>query len=87
MATGDGLCLVSATGEERSIAVDGIERFRKILETASAGQHVGLLVSGVEKDDIARGDEVRGDARRPAMRVRKNRSQSRTADASPGANP
>jgi translation elongation factor EF-Tu-like GTPase len=35
--------------------------FRKILEAASAGDRVGLLVTGVERDDVKQGDELVGD--------------------------
>ncbi|MCB0562634.1 MAG: elongation factor Tu, partial [Phaeodactylibacter sp.] len=33
----------------------GVEMFRKILDTGEAGDNVGLLLRGIEKDDIKRG--------------------------------
>jgi len=35
--------------------VTGIEMFRKLLDTAQAGENVGLLLRGVEKKDLERG--------------------------------
>ncbi len=56
VATGDALCLTAADGRTRSLQVAGIEQFRKMSESASAGDNVGLLVSGLTKSDIAIGD-------------------------------
>jgi translation elongation factor EF-Tu-like GTPase len=53
---GDAVVLRSAAGTTRRCRVTGVEKFRKILESASAGDNVGLLLEGVEKGDIARGD-------------------------------
>ncbi|MDD2430738.1 MAG: elongation factor Tu [Firmicutes bacterium] len=43
---------ISAT---RSTVVTGVEMFRKILDTAQAGDNVGILLRGVERKDIERG--------------------------------
>jgi elongation factor Tu len=52
------------TGEEveivgirdtRKTVVTGVEMFRKILDQGEAGDNVGLLLRGVDKDDIERG--------------------------------
>ena len=53
---GDAVVLRSAAGKTRRCRVTGIEKFRKTLETAAAGENVGLLLEGVEKGDIASGD-------------------------------
>ena len=42
-------------GETKKIVVTGVEMFRKLLDDAQAGDNVGLLLRGVEKTDIARG--------------------------------
>ena len=43
-------------GEERKTTViTGVEMFRKTLDEGMAGDNVGLLMRGVEKDDIERG--------------------------------
>lgn len=41
--------------DTRSTVVTGVEMFRKILDDAQAGDNVGLLLRGVEKDDLERG--------------------------------
>ena len=43
------------TEETRSTVVTGVEMFRKILEQAMAGDNVGLLLRGVQRSDIERG--------------------------------
>ncbi len=41
--------------ETREVVVTGVEMFRKILDEAQAGDNVGLLLRGMEKDDLERG--------------------------------
>jgi elongation factor Tu len=41
--------------DTRETVVTGVEMFRKILDQAQAGDNVGLLLRGVEKDDLERG--------------------------------
>jgi translation elongation factor EF-Tu-like GTPase len=43
-------------GTRRTVAVNGIEMYRKVTETASAGDHVGLLLRDLGRDDIGPGD-------------------------------
>jgi elongation factor Tu len=45
-------------GETRKSVVTGVEMFRKILDTGEAGDNVGLLLRGIEKDQIERGQVV-----------------------------
>ncbi len=40
----------------RTVEVTGVESFRKLLDSASQGQNVGLLLAGVSRDDIQSGD-------------------------------
>src|SRR3954468_14965344 len=42
-------------GENEKFIVTGVEMFRKLLEDAQAGDNVGLLLRGAEKQDIERG--------------------------------
>jgi elongation factor Tu len=42
-------------GESKKFVVTGVEMFRKLLDDAQAGDNVGLLLRGAEKDDIQRG--------------------------------
>jgi elongation factor Tu len=41
--------------ETKKTVVTGVEMFRKILDYAEAGDNVGLLLRGIEKDDLERG--------------------------------
>jgi translation elongation factor EF-Tu-like GTPase len=51
--------LISRAGQPLvQVEVTGVEMFRKIVRTASAGDNVGLLLRGVERDQVARGDVV-----------------------------
>ena len=47
--------MVGLRPEPRKTVVTGIEMFRKILDEGQAGDNVGLLLRGVEKDDLERG--------------------------------
>jgi elongation factor Tu len=44
--------------ETKSSVVTGIEMFRKLLDEASAGDNVGLLLRGVQRTEIERGQVV-----------------------------
>jgi elongation factor Tu len=41
--------------ETRTTAVTGLEMFRKLLDRAEAGDNAGVLLRGIEKDDVQRG--------------------------------
>lgn len=47
---------VSVNGRE--VKVDGIEMFRKVLDSANAGDNIGLLLRDVTKDDVKPGDVI-----------------------------
>ena len=38
------------------VVVDAIEQFRKKIDEASTGENVGLLIKGIEKNQLDRGD-------------------------------
>jgi elongation factor Tu len=44
--------------ETRNSVVTGVEMFKKLLDEGRAGDNVGLLLRGVEKDDVERGQVV-----------------------------
>ena len=44
--------------ESRKSVVTGIEMFRKLLDSAEAGDNIGVLLRGIEKDDIERGQVI-----------------------------
>lgn len=47
--------LVGLTEERRKVVVTGIEMFRKLLDYAEAGDNIGVLLRGVQREDIQRG--------------------------------
>ena len=42
-------------GEDKKSVVTGVEMFRKLLDQGEAGDNVGLLLRGVDKNEIKRG--------------------------------
>ena len=52
--TGDEVEIVGIT-ESKKTVITGIEMFRKILDYAEAGDNVGLLLRGIQRTDIQRG--------------------------------
>ena len=42
-------------GEDKSSTVTGVEMFRKLLDQGEAGDNVGLLLRGIDKNEIKRG--------------------------------
>jgi len=53
--TGDAVEIIGLQDQSLKSTVTGVEMFRKILDDGQAGDNVGLLLRGVEKDDISRG--------------------------------
>ena len=51
----DEVEIVGLTEESRKVVVTGIEMFRKLLDTAEAGDNIGALLRGVQRDEIERG--------------------------------
>jgi elongation factor Tu len=52
---GDEVEIIGLRKESRKTVVTGIEMFNKTLDKAIAGDNVGALLRGVEKDEIERG--------------------------------
>ncbi len=52
--TGDEIEIVGF-GQRRKIIVTGVEMFQKTLDSGEAGDNVGTLLRGVERDDVQRG--------------------------------
>ncbi|MBX7419081.1 elongation factor Tu [Clostridium chauvoei] len=52
---GDEVEIVGLSEESRKVVVTGIEMFRKLLDEAQAGDNVGVLLRGVQRTDIERG--------------------------------
>ena len=47
--------LVGLADEARKVVVTGIEMFRKLLDHAEAGDNIGALLRGIQRDEIQRG--------------------------------
>jgi len=53
--TGDEIEVIGLGAEGRKTVCTGVEMFRKILDDGQAGDNVGLLLRGVDKKEIKRG--------------------------------
>ncbi|MCR3954705.1 MAG: elongation factor Tu [Gudongella sp.] len=53
--TGDNVEIVGLTEEARTVVVTGVEMFRKLLDEAQAGDNIGVLLRGVQRTEIERG--------------------------------
>ncbi len=53
--TGDEVELIGLTEERRKVVVTSMEMFRKTLDYAEAGDNVGALLRGVQRNEIERG--------------------------------
>ena len=52
---GDVVEIVGLSDEKKTTTITGVEMFRKLLDSAEAGDNVGLLLRGVDKKAIERG--------------------------------
>ena len=52
---GDEVEIVGLADESRKSVVTGVEMFRKLLDSAEAGDNIGALLRGVQKNEIERG--------------------------------
>ena len=53
--TGDELEIIGLGADGKKTVCTGVEMFRKILDEGQAGDNVGLLLRGIDKDEIKRG--------------------------------
>lgn len=53
--TGESVQILGMGAENLSSTITGVEMFRKILDRGEAGDNVGLLLRGIEKEQIRRG--------------------------------
>ena len=53
--TGDPVDIIGMGAEKLKSVVTGVEMFRKILDEGEAGDNAGLLLRGIDKDEIRRG--------------------------------
>ncbi len=52
---GDEVEIVGLTDESRKVVVTGVEMFRKTLDEGVAGDNIGVLLRGVNRDEVERG--------------------------------
>ena len=55
LKVGDNVEIVGLTEEKRTVVVTGVEMFKKLLEQAEAGDNIGALLRGVQREEIERG--------------------------------
>ena len=56
--TGDEVQIIGLGEEPKKSVVTGVEMFRKILDTGEAGDNVGLLLRGIDKKEVKRGQVI-----------------------------
>jgi len=56
--TGDQMEIVGLGAEKMTTVITGVEMFRKILDRGEAGDNVGLLLRGIDKKEIKRGQVI-----------------------------
>ena len=64
----DSVEIVGLTDETRTVVVTGVEMFRKLLDQAIAGDNIGVLLRGVQRNEIERGQVLAKPAR--SIRIR-----------------
>ena len=52
---GDEVEIVGLMDEPRKTVVTGVEMFRKLLDEAVAGDNIGALLRGIQRDEVERG--------------------------------
>jgi translation elongation factor EF-Tu-like GTPase len=58
VSEGDQVLIMRAGQQVAMTRVTGVEAFRKVLKTASAGENVGLLLEGIDKSQVLAGDVI-----------------------------
>jgi elongation factor Tu len=53
--TGDEVEIVGFQERSRKVVATGVEMFRKIMDQAEAGDNIGVLLRGVDRDEVERG--------------------------------
>lgn len=56
VTVGDTVFLHRKDGRQESVIVSGIELFRKLQNTASAGENVGILLQNIARSAVSSGD-------------------------------
>jgi elongation factor Tu len=56
--TGEEISIIGIKEKAQKSTVTGVEMFRKILDEGQAGDNVGLLLRGIRRDEVERGQVV-----------------------------
>jgi elongation factor Tu len=56
--TGETVAIIGIKDKAQSTTVTGVEMFRKILDDGQAGDNVGLLLRGIKREEVERGQVV-----------------------------
>jgi len=56
--TGDEMEIVGLAPQPRKTVITGVEMFKKILDDGQAGDNVGLLLRGIERNEVQRGQVI-----------------------------
>jgi elongation factor Tu len=56
--TGETVDIIGIKEKPQTTTVTGVEMFRKILDEGQAGDNVGLLLRGIKREDVERGQVV-----------------------------
>ena len=51
----DTVEIIGLTDERKSTVITGVEMFRKLLDEAQAGDNIGVLLRGIQRNEIERG--------------------------------
>ena len=55
---GDEVEIIGLTAERRKSVITGLEMFRKTLDFAEAGDNIGVLLRGIQREEIERGQVI-----------------------------
>ena len=55
---GDTVEIVGLSDEKKTTVITGVEMFRKLLDSAQAGDNIGLLLRGIQKKEVERGQVI-----------------------------
>ena len=69
--TGETVDIIGIKEKAQTTTVTGVEMFRKLLDEGQAGDNVGLLLRGIKREEVERGQVVdQAGHHHPAHRVR-----------------
>ena len=60
LKVGDAIQIARSGSSPRPVTVTGIEMFRKMLTEANSGDDIGVLLRGIDKKDVQKGDVLLG---------------------------